>query len=648
MSITNLPNINVQSIKNKSIQLNNFIINNNIKIAALTETWLREDGVYLNLPDNYSIIRKDQKHKPGGGIALIHHNSIKINQAITKQDYLSDEVLILNAKHDGRSYDIIIIYAPPDSTSNFEYLNKYLNQNNKEVIIMGDLNAKHTNWFCPFDNRKGFFLNNVIFENNLVIINNNSPTYKFSKNILDLFLVTASLACNITNFKVHNEVFISDHHAVTCQLEAPNSCSAEIIEIKLHSKIDWVDFNKTINDKLKSIRKAKITSKEDLNVINEYFSNIVTSTLNDLTPTALVKMSKTKSQTLPKNVIVMIKEKRKLILIFSKTHCPTYKSAINKISNCIKTEIKKVASIRWNELCNIKSNDKPAEAKFWKKLKQVENGKAQRETILPNHLISDEEKADKLAVHFKEKIEKKNKKKFDKMDAELKRTYVKKLFIHSTTNSNDESSNDDSDSSFISRAKQDKNKNKKNNKNHYDKNNSVQIHDFNSSNNNNNNNRNQFNNNKRNFTTTNINNQQSKISNDYRGSLNTSRESISFKNNNNNNRVRFNNNINFNDNKERNNYYNNNNRERTNYNNYNNRERVNFNNNNKYRMREFNDNRRNELNNDYNENFGQERNRNINSNNNSARNNSDFQWHQNLRSRYRHQNLRSRYRHQSE
>ena len=255
---------------------------------------------------------------------------------------------------------------------------------------------------------------------------------------------------------------------------------------------------------------------------------------------------------------------------------------------------------------------------------------------------------DFLMSSFKEKIEKKNKKKFDKMDAELKRTYVKKLFIHSTTNSNDESSNDDSDSSFISRAKQDKNKNKKNNKNHYDKNNSVQIHDFNSSNNNNNNNRNQFNNNKRNFTTTNINNQQSKISNDYRGSLNTSRESISFKNNNNNNRVRFNNNVNFNNNKERNNYYNNNNRERTNYNNYNNRERVNFNNNNKYRMREFNDNRRNELNNDYNENFGQERNRNINSNNNSARNNSDFQWHQNLRSRYRHQNLRSRYRHQSE
>lgn len=35
---------------------------------------------------------------------------------------------------------------------------------------------------------------------------------------------------------------------------------------------------------------------------------------------------------------------------------------------------------------------------FWDKLKQIENGKSNHATILPNHLISDEEKANKKII----------------------------------------------------------------------------------------------------------------------------------------------------------------------------------------------------------------------------------------------------------
>ena len=46
MSSIKLANINLQSIKNKSIQLNNFIIKNDVKLIALTETWLKKDDAY--------------------------------------------------------------------------------------------------------------------------------------------------------------------------------------------------------------------------------------------------------------------------------------------------------------------------------------------------------------------------------------------------------------------------------------------------------------------------------------------------------------------------------------------------------------------------------------------------------------------------
>ena len=404
MSSIKLANINLQSIKNKSIQLNNFIIKNDVKLIALTETWLKKDDAYLNIPDNYAIIRKDRTDKKGGGIALIHHISIKIHELTSTQTEINlDEVLILNATHKEQSFAIVIVYAAPSSNSNFEFLDKYLYHNKKETIVMGDLNAKHPKWFCPHTNKKGICLNEIVDDHNLAVINNDTPTYKYSKNILDLILATAAISCKINNYQVHKDDMLSDHYAVTCQLELTRSTNPNVImEIKLHNKVNWSEFNIKINEKLTNIVNMPILNKNDLNLLNDEFTDIITTTLKDLTPVAMVKTKNPNLQRLPRHVIDLIKEKRKYKRLYTKTHLSIHKSMINNLNNKVKKEIKKISSLRWNELCSITINDKPAESKFWGKLKQIENGKATHATILPKHLISDEEKANKLADHFKD------------------------------------------------------------------------------------------------------------------------------------------------------------------------------------------------------------------------------------------------------
>ncbi|RNA38671.1 hypothetical protein BpHYR1_008192 [Brachionus plicatilis] len=92
----------------------------------------------------------------------------------------------INSKH-GNELALFSHYSSPSTELN-EKLFEYATNNFKFFIIVGDFNALNSNWFCPKSNKKENVLLSTIEILDLFILNNETPTYKRSKNILDLFI----------------------------------------------------------------------------------------------------------------------------------------------------------------------------------------------------------------------------------------------------------------------------------------------------------------------------------------------------------------------------------------------------------------------------------------------------------------------------
>lgn len=128
-----------------------FIVDNDIDILAMTETWLRPgtvDSVEVGTlcPTGYRVLHVPRSHSAGGGVGIIFKNSIRINTSLTDQ-FHSFELMDFHLSI-VRCVRILLVYRPPGlSTSLFleefskllEYITADLRQ--KQLLIVGDFNV---------------------------------------------------------------------------------------------------------------------------------------------------------------------------------------------------------------------------------------------------------------------------------------------------------------------------------------------------------------------------------------------------------------------------------------------------------------------------------------------------------------------------
>lgn len=66
---------NCRSVRNKFIELFNFLRKENVDICLLSETWLKSSNKFYH--PNYDCIRVDREHTVGGGVAILIKKKIK-------------------------------------------------------------------------------------------------------------------------------------------------------------------------------------------------------------------------------------------------------------------------------------------------------------------------------------------------------------------------------------------------------------------------------------------------------------------------------------------------------------------------------------------------------------------------------------------
>ena len=117
-----------------------------IDLIAFNETRLDSNitNGMIDLND-YEIIRKDRSRN-GGGVCIYLRSSI--NYIIRQVDLISSEleaVCVEIIKPHSRPFLVTTIYRPPNASSeffdHFEKLSKAIDDENKEMYILGDLNC---------------------------------------------------------------------------------------------------------------------------------------------------------------------------------------------------------------------------------------------------------------------------------------------------------------------------------------------------------------------------------------------------------------------------------------------------------------------------------------------------------------------------
>ncbi|KAK6181912.1 hypothetical protein SNE40_009690 [Patella caerulea] len=217
--------LNSRSVRNKSIELNQYILDESIDILLITETWLKDnDTIVINeiLPPDYDILFENRQTSRGGGLGIIFRQSLSLKQFNSSEikSFKSFEHIGFNLRQNNVSVQIIALYRPPPSAKN--KLN-FQNFEDEFLELICDLNVTCTQplFFGDF---------NIHVDN---VLNNNSlrftqildsfglkqlvakPTHG-SGHTLDL-VICKSTSKLVTNVNVCNHE-LSDHFSVFVDL----------------------------------------------------------------------------------------------------------------------------------------------------------------------------------------------------------------------------------------------------------------------------------------------------------------------------------------------------------------------------------------------------------------------------------------------
>ena len=222
--------LNAQSIKNKDIDIKEYLSEKKVDIAVITETWIQEtdadiwvEGCELN-KDNFRVSTSNRTTRKGGGLAIVYKQDRIVKKEsegnlntfqFTKWRVTSSS----NKKH----LNIIAIYRPLYSTANPQTIASFLDEftnwlpdqlvENDNVLILGAFNI-HIN--DQTDEDAGIFTDTMEVLGLSQHVEH--PTHRLG-NTLDLIFTETNGNTQLDS--IREGPFFSDHSAVTFKLWFP-------------------------------------------------------------------------------------------------------------------------------------------------------------------------------------------------------------------------------------------------------------------------------------------------------------------------------------------------------------------------------------------------------------------------------------------
>ena len=240
--------INARSLRNKTAVFVDHIIEQNIDVCAVTETWLKDKDT-ASIADicqsGYSFKSFPRpSNRMGGGTGVMFNSNLNVYLSCGG-DMQSFEYSEWNLSIAHRSVKLIVVYRPPYSVAHPILPGRFFDEfsNHLETIVLspeillisGDFNF-HLDDMANTNTMKF----NEMLETFGLKQHVSKPTHS-SNHILDL-LITRSIT-DINVLSIENTLFLSDHRFVECKLSIPRpKHSNKEISCREMKKINIDDF----------------------------------------------------------------------------------------------------------------------------------------------------------------------------------------------------------------------------------------------------------------------------------------------------------------------------------------------------------------------------------------------------------------------
>ena len=167
---------NCQDIRPKRKGLQNYLLENQIDILALNETFLKPKYKF-HLP-GYDMYKNDRLVGTRGGVAILVKKCIIVNQEWKKNDHFNvitdNEALAVEIElQSGDKVILATIYCLNGNPS--KRLFRMINTLSKQVIFFGDFNSKHKQFGSVKPNKSGQTLLNIAKDLKLFYVNQLGP-----------------------------------------------------------------------------------------------------------------------------------------------------------------------------------------------------------------------------------------------------------------------------------------------------------------------------------------------------------------------------------------------------------------------------------------------------------------------------------------
>lgn len=413
--------INTGSLRsiNKRQDMANFLKNFHPDIVLVTETAINQ---HHNVAfRNYLFTRNDKiPNEPGRGTGILVKNTIKHDPVDTTSWNLKTLETSAVTIHTMNSQLLIVCayrYNGGNASLETEDIDKIVLEfrmsNASQLVIGGDLNAKHINWGNNTNCRSGLKLDHWLQNNqDFKLIRTKEATfYKLNyASFLDVFIVSSNV--NIIFPASHpNKLEIldypSDHRAVRLKIFPENSVvPATPRRITKFQDTDWKHFNTILDTEWQDINIPNHAdmSTNDIDMALQFFSDKVNETIKKIVPTTTIQQD---TQTpLPQDILDLIKYKNNLRRRWQRNRYSYFdhqlKSEINCITKIIAERIKIHNTMHWEKTLKSVKLDNHT----FRNIKKFA-GTYKRNIIPPlniqgttNKATTDKDKANAIGTHF--------------------------------------------------------------------------------------------------------------------------------------------------------------------------------------------------------------------------------------------------------
>ena len=245
--------VNCQSVCNKASEIAGYVVDNNIDILALNETWLHpgdvDNHVIGDLTPSGYLFHHIPRVGRGGGVGVLIRNSLSVTKQ-PKLDASSFESIDLSIKAVSTCIHLLVIYRIPPSKKNklspamfleeFSKLLENVSTSSGQLIIVGDINI---HW----DDMKNSERKKLVelLENYDLSQHIEQPTHVHGHTI-DM-VITRNCDNLLRNVSVDS--LISDHHAILaelmCSKPPPVSKTIQYRKLKAIAHQDFINHIKS-------------------------------------------------------------------------------------------------------------------------------------------------------------------------------------------------------------------------------------------------------------------------------------------------------------------------------------------------------------------------------------------------------------------